>query len=55
MGGAASGALQVMNRWIWAARIFGIVVILMIVFMLSQMIAKQRQLQESQETSAPAR
>jgi hypothetical protein len=44
-----------MNRWIWAARIFGILLILVLFFMLSRMITTLRQMQDSQETSAPAR
>jgi hypothetical protein len=44
-----------MKRWIWAARIFGILVFLMIFFMLSDMFTRMRQLQESPGTSAPAR
>lgn len=43
-----------MNRWIWGARIFGIVLILVLFFMLSHMINTLRQMQESQEYSAPA-
>lgn len=43
-----------LNRWIWAARIFGILLILVLFFMLSSMMNTLRQMEERQEYSAPA-